>query len=489
MTTQPARSSSRLPWILLGGGCLLVGLCVAVVAVAAAAYFYLGRGTTTANEPAVEYILDTSPRMEMEVEGGTRLSIARGVLAEIIRPAAPEVTSGLRVFGSGAIARSCEDTDLIVPLGRANRSLIAEKASSVQAGLSSDSAMGQALLTSIRDLASTKGPHSLVVVTGGGDTCNPEAGQLIADEAKRAGIDLQTFMIGFAVSEDEAQAIKGMVDELPGGIYFDAPDEDSLRNALEEIQKHIDNPPAAPIATVVALGTPGAAFATQIASGSGGSTALASPVPGYVMQTACDHPYFPLRTGAVWNYTGADMSMTWTVSQVSGDQNNASATMESGFDAGSISFEWDCGAGGISSYQMVALGMAELQGLVNFSVESSSGAFLLPASQLSPGATWNSAYSLLMSLSADDTSFSTAMDVTQDYVVSGTESITTPAGTFEALRVDSTGSTTIGGLGLPGLAVPVSATLWYAPGVGLVRILSQAEGTDYVTELESYEIP
>src|SRR4051812_38804088 len=98
--TPPAR---RSPLVYVAIGCGVLLLCVACAGLAGGAYYYFS-GRPGAQQPAVEYILDTSPRMAQPAENdaGTRLEVAQGVLAEIVRPADAKVTAGLRVFGTGA---------------------------------------------------------------------------------------------------------------------------------------------------------------------------------------------------------------------------------------------------------------------------------------------------------------------------------------------------------------------------------------------------
>ena len=114
MMTAPA---PRARWPLFAvGGCALLLACAVVVG-AAAVLIYLRQPATAATTPNVEYILDASPRMLTETDGATRLSVAQGVLAEIIRPASTQVAAGLRVFGTGTgqTTAACQDTALLVP--------------------------------------------------------------------------------------------------------------------------------------------------------------------------------------------------------------------------------------------------------------------------------------------------------------------------------------------------------------------------------------
>ena len=264
----PTRSRS-FPWVV--GGCALLALCVGTLAVAVAGWNYLRRsGPST--EPSVEYVLDTSPRMAELTEGSTRLAVAQAVLAEVVRPAEPSVSAALRVFGSGTQAVACQDTDLVVPLAPANQAVIADRLTTMQAGAVADAAMGEAMIAAIRDLSATGGPHTLVVVTGGADSCTAEAGQLVAQEAARAGIELELFVVGYQVPETEAQAIRGLVDDAGSGTYLSAEDENQLRGLLHGIQAHVDKPNSVSVADVLATAEAVAPSSTAVAGPPSGPT-------------------------------------------------------------------------------------------------------------------------------------------------------------------------------------------------------------------------
>jgi hypothetical protein len=227
--------------------------------------------------PNVEYVLDASPRMLQASEGGTRLSVAEGVLAEIVRPASPAVAAGLRVFGTGQLAGVCQDTDLLLPLAAANQARISDRLSALQGGAGVDSALGVAMVSAIRDLAATRGPHSLVVVTGGADSCNAQADQLIAQEAKRQGIQLQIFVVGYQVSDADSTALQGVVDQTTGAKYIEARNAADLRRTLSAIQAYVDQPGSVTVASVVATAaaTPAPGGTAQVNATSAGPTPTA----------------------------------------------------------------------------------------------------------------------------------------------------------------------------------------------------------------------
>src|SRR5690242_4822304 len=112
MTVPSSSPRSRWP-LIAGAGCALLLACVVIAAALAAVLALRGRGVAQAAPPNVEYVLDASPRMLEATDGGTRLDVAEGILAEIIRPASPAVAAGLRVFGTGQLSGACQDTNLL----------------------------------------------------------------------------------------------------------------------------------------------------------------------------------------------------------------------------------------------------------------------------------------------------------------------------------------------------------------------------------------
>ena len=460
-------SSTPRRWpIYVAIGCAVVIVCVCAVAVAAAAYNYVRSQRAATAQPTVEYILDASPRMQTASKSGdTRLVVARGVLADIVRTADPRLTAGLRVFGTGALPRGCDDTDLLVPFATANQDEIESGLGGVDSSPQSDSPVAEAMISAIKDMASTDGPHSIVVVTGGSDSCNPESGALIQQEAERAGIEMKLFVIGFEVAPDEVEAVRALVDLVPGATYLDAPDAAALRQRLTEVQTDVNRRAAE-------------AFEEP-----------AEPPASRAAATACDHPYLPMRSGATWTLATTEGTLTWTISDASGSTESASAVMEVAFPGGSMETHWTCTPAGIVSYDFGSISASGLGAMVAMDVTDSSGVWLPPAELLTPGYSWTNSYTTTISALAVGADVDITSTTDESLTVVGMETVNVPAGTFQALRVDSTMESTFGGMmmALPGTTS--NSTYWFVDGIGIVRYVNS--GADYSGggDLTSYSVP
>jgi hypothetical protein len=318
------------------------------------------------------------------------------------------------------------------------------------------------MIAAIRDVAATRGPHSIVVVTGGADSCNPESGELIRQEAERAGVELKVFVIGLDVPPQEAEAVRAMVAMIPGATYQEAPDSTALLSVLTEIQTEVNH---------------------QAADDTTASPTEAPP------ETACDHPYFPLRTGSSWTYSTPQGNMTWSVGSAGGTNDSAEATMEIAMPEVTMTVHWSCSSAGIVSYDFGTLSAAGMGNVVNMEVVDSSGAFLPAADLLAPGYSWPNNYSVVMHVSQEGFAVDWTTAVSETLTATGIESVTVPAGTFEALRVDGNESVSMTGVGQD-VNATVSMTYWYAKGVGVVRYTSStSEGSSSGGELTSYTVP
>jgi hypothetical protein len=267
------------------------------------------------------------------------------------------------------------------------------------------------------------------------------------------------FVVGFEVPPDEVEAVKAFVELIPGATYTDAPEAAVLERVLAEIQTEVDR------AAVEALEP-----AEPVASGSG---------------DACDHPYLPLRQGATWSYGTSEGSMTWTVTSAS----SSAATMDFNIPGGTFTVNWTCAPGGLASYDFGSFGSSDLAGLGSVEIVSSSGSWLPTVDELESGASWSHEFTTSVSSAVEGFSVNIEATTTENFTAAGVETVSVPAGTFEAIRVDESATTTISGAPIPIPSTSSTGTYWYAPGVGIVRWTNSSEGYTGYGELTSYSVP
>jgi hypothetical protein len=280
-----------------------------------------------------------------------------------------------------------------------------------------------------------------------------------------------------------------------GGDYYDAANEAELRRLLEAIQNGVDQNVDQPREAVRAVATqlaqargtptvpPGLTATAVAATGVPTPAAVTDEAP-YAAQTACDHPYLPLRPGARWTYVSAAGAQTAQVTGVTGGPSTATATMTRD---GAESLTWQCDDSGLWAntipHEAQVFGLdPQING---WEWLSSAGAWLLPPAQLAPGAQW--AFNLTFQ---DNDAMGTGgqigeVESVQALAAVGTEPVAFAGGVVEALRIDSTFEVTaMGSAGPPG-----SATYWYARGIGLIRLEFARGAQTALFELQSYTVP
>ena len=114
------------------------------------------------------------------------------------------------------------------------------------------------------------------------------------------------------------------------------------------------------------------------------------------------------------------------------------------------------------------------------SLSGSSGVFWPPAAVIDSGKPSTS--QLKISISESGQKFSTTAHITVQGA--GTQSVTVPAGTYDATVVNMTEAVSV-----EGVTVTIVVRTWLAPGVGPVKdeVISNEAGTDHVTATEVLE--
>lgn len=215
-------------------------------------------------------------------------------------------------------------------------------------------------------------------------------------------------------------------------------------------------------------------------------------------QSLCANPYYPVREGATWSYKSAggpagEYSFTDTITAVRNDGFTLSTQMSNL----TRTQEWDCTPEGLVALQLGGAPVAMLNSQnmqVDLEVKNSSG--ITFPSQINIGDQWQQNLDFEGKVTALNEEGEATGKAQMNFTALGNESLTVPAGTFDALKIKT--DTTINlnvkynGFPLP-VAFTASYTYWFVKDVGWVKASGAGSiaGTSFseTTELQSYKVP
>ena len=223
----------------------------------------------------------------------------------------------------------------------------------------------------------------------------------------------------------------------------------------------------------------------------------ATPIPA---AEVCSNPLLPVRQGATWTHTHSSnvadpFTFTETISAVRAD----GFTLSSESAGVTRTQEWSCRAEGLLLLSLGGPGTAAMLSATGMSAgftTSEVTGVTLPSNLVS-GATWRYGFKVDGTVQlAEGQDVAANGTVTIDLTAIGSESVTVPAGTFEAMKIEAVPQfdlrATFQGIGVP-VSFAGNSTLWFAPGIGWVKSEESAEiaGATFssTTELQSFTIP
>lgn len=221
----------------------------------------------------------------------------------------------------------------------------------------------------------------------------------------------------------------------------------------------------------------------------------AMPVTG---TGVCANPYYPVREGSQWSYTDTSTvsePFTWTdtITSVRSD----GFTLTSQISGVSRTQEWQCKPEGLVALELGGGPAGSLTtGDLNLDMQTQNVNGVTYPAQITAGDSWNYSLEFMGTMNIAGQSAEATGDTSADFSAVGVETVTVPAGTFEAMKVDAVTTITINAT-VQGMTVPVTFTgttsSWYAQGVGWIKSVGTGNfaGQEYTetTELDSYNIP
>ena len=148
-------------------------------------------------------------------------------------------------------------------------------------------------------------------------------------------------------------------------------------------------------------------------------TPTVTPTPVWTAQSACDHPYFPLREGARWSYASklpeGPATREITVTRVTGDLQRATAE--------TTDYTYTCDATGIKY---------SAPNFIAGTVRTLGGVVLPPPDQLTVGSSWDYVYEFSFTTVQGDVKTST---YSLTYTVAGSAPVVFNGVAFDGLQI------------------------------------------------------
>jgi hypothetical protein len=216
------------------------------------------------------------------------------------------------------------------------------------------------------------------------------------------------------------------------------------------------------------------------------------------VQGACANPLYPVINGATWTYsgTGGSAGAYSYVDTITGVRSDG-FTLTSVFDTDrTYPQEWACKTEGLVPLQLPGATAAVTTQQFSAQFETSNVQGVLLPATVSPGDQWTFSLTLKGTAEISGATAQATGDASYDFKAIGMESVTIPAGAFDAMKIDGvltlSLTATVAGLPIP-IKIAINTTSWYAPSVGLVKTVSTGDviGTPIndTLELHSYNIP
>lgn len=181
------------------------------------------------DEINILFILDSSGSMKANIQGRTKMDIAKEVVNQLASELPKDVKAGLLVYGHRQ-KDDCKDTELVIPVGPVDTGDFSQKVNALQP--IGQTPISFSLTEAAAVLKDKKGKKTVILVSDGEETCKQDPCD-VAKELKAADIDLRTHVIGFGIDKASAKKQLSCIAEATGGVYKDAGSATELKDVLK----------------------------------------------------------------------------------------------------------------------------------------------------------------------------------------------------------------------------------------------------------------
>jgi Mg-chelatase subunit ChlD len=180
-------------------------------------------GNAADNPPMLEVILDVSNSMWGQIDGLTKMQLARDALRAALAELPANVSVGLRAYGHRVSFEDkeagCADTQLLIPPAPGAATAVVARADELVPRGQTPIAIS--LEAAATDLEAHGGSGVLLLISDGVESCGGDP-VAVAESLRARGVPVVIHAMGLGVDADAAAALKRLAS-AGGGQYFDAP--------------------------------------------------------------------------------------------------------------------------------------------------------------------------------------------------------------------------------------------------------------------------
>jgi len=172
-------------------------------------------------------VFDGSGSMWGQIEGRTKIEIAREAMSGVLGNLPGDLELGLLAYGHREKG-NCADIELVVPPAAGTASAI--KAATDKISPRGKTPLSAAVRQAADTLKFTEDKATVVLVTDGIETCNADPCAL-GNELAALGVNFTAHVIGFGLSDEEGRQVACLAENT-GGLYIQANNTSELSDAL-----------------------------------------------------------------------------------------------------------------------------------------------------------------------------------------------------------------------------------------------------------------
>ncbi|UJQ93890.1 VWA domain-containing protein [Mariluticola halotolerans] len=200
---------------------------------------FLTPAMASASEDVV-VVYDASGSMWGQIEGVSKIEIAREVMGDLVDNWSADVNLGLVAYGHRREA-DCGDIETVIAPGPLDRARFLSAVNEIRPN--GRTPLSAAVAHAAELLAWRDNPATVVLISDGLETCQADPCALSAQLAAQ-GVGFTTHVIGFDLTQEE-HAQLACIAENTGGVFVPAQDADELHDAIAQVQSVIDLKPVA----------------------------------------------------------------------------------------------------------------------------------------------------------------------------------------------------------------------------------------------------